>query len=390
MNKKLTFLLACCCGLSVANIYYIQPLLVILAEYFNYHVTSMSTLATLVQLSYALGLFLFVPLGDRISRKKLIICLLLFNMLSLLLMACANQFVMLVIASIFIGLSSVSAQIIIPAVSILASPESKGKQVATVMSGLFAGIVLARTLSGLIAHYMSWRMVFGVAAILDLVMIIGIYNFFPYIKAHAKGSYLKLLGSMFTIFPRQKTLVYCCVAGALMFGAFSAFWGALAYLLSLAPYHYGSNITGLFGLAGLVGMFASKYIGMFADKWTAKTTVTVGACIMILAFIFISQARLSLLFLLVGVLILDLGGRAGLIGNQLRLFELSVSLRSRLNTMFMAVYFIGGAIGTRFGSEIAVQTGWNGLAILGVTLGFLVVVFNCVTRCLWKIKHASS
>ncbi|MEM9243527.1 MAG: MFS transporter [Pseudomonadota bacterium] len=374
--KTLCFIFACISGFAVANIYYNQPLLVLFAQTFHRSVSSISIVLSTVQFSYAAGLILFVPLGDKLSRRKLIITLLVFNTLSLVLAGVAPNFISFCLANAAIGATSIIAQIIIPTASILSQPEHKAKNVATVISGLAAGIMFARTLSGFIGHYAGWRTVYFFAGGVDIILLCIVIALFPRVKSTLQISYVNLLRSLYQLFFKEKLLRHTCFCGALSFAAFNAFWGSLAYLLSLKPYGYSSNVVGIFGLAGIVSIISSRFIGMLSDRVGVHHVVTLGAVILGIAFLLIWQAPVNLWWLIIGAIVLDLGGRTGLISNQLRLFSLASALRSRLNTVFMASYLLGGSIGTRVGIEVATVGHWRGLAILGITIAAVIFIFN--------------
>ncbi|QEL57475.1 MFS transporter [Chromobacterium paludis] len=376
MRSRTLFLFAGICAFSVANIYYNQPLLVLFAQTFGTDVGQASSIAMTVQLAYAAGLVLFVPLGDWVSRRKLMISLLFINAASSIWAATSPSLPMLIAAHIAIGMTSVGAQIIIPAVSLMTSPEQRGRAVGTVMSGLLAGILLARTLSGLVGDYAGWRTMYVLAAAIDLGLIVVVAAALPAGGGLTRSSYGQLLRSLGQLLATERELRLACLCGALMFGAFSALWGALAYLLSRPPYHFHSDVVGLFGLVGIVGIFASPFIGRLSDRLGARTVVLLGAIAAACAFALIGSSALLLPALLLGIVILDLGGRAGLVGNQLRALSLSDSARSRLNTVFMACYFLGGALGTRAGAALAGEYGWSGIAALGLAASTVVIVLN--------------
>jgi predicted MFS family arabinose efflux permease len=378
LSRALVIMLALACGLAVANIYYNQPLLMLFAQTFHCSNASASLVPTVVQISYAIGLILFAPLGDKMNRRKLIIILLIINICGLILAAIAPKFEVLIVANIIIGLTSVSAQLIIPAASVLASPLSRGKVIGTVMSGLFAGILLARTVSGFVGEYAGWRAMYWIATGLDIILIMVIYTKLPQNIASINISYKRLLYSMWELLKTEPVLRNASVAGFLLFAAFSALWGTLAFLLSQAPYHFNSGIVGSFGLVGILGMLASPTIGAFAGKFGGRRIVSIGAIITAIAFIFIWQAQSHLWALIFGITLLDIGGRMGLVGNQVRLYTLAPEIRSRLNTIFMSCYFIGGAVGTRFGAAAGSYAGWLGIAVLGGALALLLAITQSI------------
>ncbi len=297
-------------------------------------------------------------------------------MAGLILAAIAPKFEVLAIANIIIGLTSVSAQLIIPTVSLLASSESRGKIVGTVMSGLFAGILLARTVSGFVGEYAGWRSMYWLAAGLNLILIAIIYTSLPRQILSTAISYKRLLYSMLELIKTEPILRLASMTGFALFAAFSGLWGTLAFLLNQAPYHFNSSIVGSFGLVGILGMIASPTIGSLSGRWGGGKIVAMGGLMSVIAFILIGRSGFHLTALILGIILLDIGSRMGLVGNQVRIYTLSPEMRSRLNTVFMSCYFVGGAVGTRLGAAAGTYAGWLGIAVLGAALALLVAVIQ--------------
>ncbi|MDB6372912.1 MFS transporter [Photorhabdus bodei] len=372
-------LLSAACGFAVANIYYNQPLLPIIGTSFNVNGSISGWIATLTQIGYATGLLFFGPLGDTLSRRKLIFCLLIGNIISLILCATAPNFTYLLASSLIVGLTSISAQIIIPAVSGWVIPEKRGRAVGSLMSGLFAGALLARALSGAVGEHFGWREMFILAALIDICLFFLVWFVLPEIETPHTMTYGQLLISLGKLVKQQPLLREAALSGFLLFAAFNTLWGSLALLLSQPPYGWGSDITGLFGLTGIVGMLASPIIGSLTDRFGGKAIVAAGALLVTLALCLISGTSHSILFLFVGIILLDLGSRAGLVANQIRLYTLLPDARSRLNTIFMTCYFAGGAIGSSLGAVAAWHFSWYGVAFSGggcALLAALWVLFN--------------
>ncbi|MCT8342416.1 MULTISPECIES: MFS transporter [Photorhabdus] len=249
-------LLSAACGFAVANIYYNQPLLPVIGTSFNVNGSISGWIATLTQIGYAMGLLFFGPLGDALSRRKLIFCLLIGNIISLILCATAPNFTYLLASSLIVGLTSISAQIIIPAVSGWVIPEKRGRAVGSLMSGLFAGALLARALSGAVGEHVGWREMFILAALIDICLLFLVWFILPQIEIPHTITYSQLLISLGKLIKQQSLLREAALSGFLLFAAFNTLWGSLALLLSQPPYGWGSDITGLFGLTGIVGMLA--------------------------------------------------------------------------------------------------------------------------------------
>ncbi|WP_273685679.1 MFS transporter [Pseudomonas aeruginosa] len=372
--------LSAACGFAVANLYYSQPLLPQMAATFGADASAQGAIAMLTQTGYAAGLLLFGPLGDRLDRRWLITALLLVNMVGLALCAMATSLSGLLAACVLVGLTAVSAQIIIPAVSGLVDPARRGQTVGRLMSGLFAGTLLARTISGYVGAHTSWRVVFELAAAIDVALIALVWRYLPQTEPGSDLSYPKLLASLGQLLARQPLLREACLAGFLLFAAFNVLWGTLALMLARPPYGYGSEVAGLFGVVGVVGMLASTAIGRLADRGGGRRVVALAAGLVMLAFVLVAGSAVNIGFLIVGVVILDLGSRANLVANQTRLYALLPQARGRLNTVFMTCYFLGGAAGSALGAAVAGRFGWRGVATAGVLCALLALGVGAIHR----------
>lgn len=372
-------LMATACAFAVATLYYNQPLLPEIGASFGRSVSDASLIATLTQLGYAAGLLLFVPLGDKVNRKRLILVLLISNIASLLAVIAAPSFAMLLLASFALGMTAVTAQVVIPAVSGIAAPESRGRIVGTLLSGLSAGLLFARTLSGLVGAHAGWRTMFVVAIGIDLALMIIVIFRLPKTKPGSTQSYPALLASLWTLVRKEPVLRAAALTGFLMFAAFSALWASLAALIARPPYGFGPDIAGAFGFAGIAGLLASPYIGRAVDRFGSAIVLGAGAATVALAFACVAGAANHLGLLIGAMVLLDIGNRAGLVANQHRIYALSTEARSRLNTVFMTCYFLGGATGAAVAAPVAAHSGWPGLAATGSGFALAALVVHCVT-----------
>lgn len=372
----LIIMMAAACGFAVANIYYNQSMLPLFAATFQRSTSEAGQVATITQLGYAAGLLLFVPLGDRMTRKPLLLTLLAANTLALVGLALAPTFQALLVGSALLGLTSVSAQIIIPAASLLASPAQRGKVMGMLISGLSTGILLARTLSGFVGSHAGWRSMFAVAAGLDMALFALIALRLPAAAPASNLPYGKLLQSLWVLFCKESALRAAAGAGALTFAAFSSFWGALAFLLAQPPYRLGSDVAGMFGLAALIGITLSTAIGGLTDRRGTRYVLLIGGVVLSLASASLWFGASSLLLLVGAAILIDLGNRAGLIASQTRIYALSTEARSRLNTVFMCSYFFGGAAGSAIGAIAADHAGWHGLALVSMLLSLAAIAVH--------------
>lgn len=370
------YLMSVICALCVANIYYNQPILMLISDSLGIRHSAIGNIPTIIQLAYAVGLLFIVPLGDKLNRKKLLQTLLLINFLASITATIFNSLMSLEIASFFIGVTSIGAQIIIPAASQYVDKKDTGKAVGILLSGLVTGILFARLCSGYIGEIWGWKAVFIFAACADLCILFVIHSKFPNNSGNSQISYKKLMQSTFLLFRSEKELRRSCLSGFLIFGSYSALWGIVAYLTSLSPFYLTSNEVGLLGLSGIAGIIASPYIGHLADKNSPGFVVAIGSIISFAGFTVMYCSTHNLMFLFISMILLDVSARHSIIGNQLRAFSLSEHARSRLNTVFMTSYFLGGSIGTKLGSNIGGTYGWTGLTLLGCSAAIIVLIAN--------------
>lgn len=366
-------LMAIACAMAVATLYYNQPLLPQMGASFGRSPAESTVITTITQFGYTAGLFFFVPLGDKFDARHLVCGLASLNILALLATTFAQTFDGLLVASFAIGLTTISAQILIPAVSGIAGQVERGRIVGVLLSGMSAGLLLSRAFSGFVGAHGGWRLMFVIAAVVDLALIAVVWLRLPALAGRKAISYGSLLGSLWTLFKTEPTLRAACVTGFLMFGSYSAFWGALAGLLALPPYRFGSDISGEFGFVAIVGLLLSPMIGRMVDHHGPRAVLATGALSLFIAFLFVAGSAETIVPLIAGAILIDFGSRAGVVANQSRIYALSAEARSRLNTVFMTAFFLGGSVGTAVASELVAKLDWIGLAITGG--GFALAAF---------------
>lgn len=369
LSKGLLLLMAFAAGMSVANLYYNQPLLADIGRSFGVSPDRIGLVSTCTQIGYAIGMLLFVPLGDIKERKGLITVLLTLVCLSLIGAAAAQNLAWLYIASLAIGLTTVVPQILIPLAATLAAPGEQGKAVGTVMSGLLLGILLTRTVSGLIGGTWGWRFMYALAAVAMLALLILLRMKLPVSRTTAELRYGQLLLSMGQLVKRYAVLRESALIGAANFAAFSIFWTALSFYVAGAPYHYGSQIAGLFGLIGAAGALGAPIVGRLADRFHTKWIIGALITLNIIAYLLFGLLGGMLWALILGVILLDLGVQGTQVANQTRIYALEPPARSRLNTVQMVTTFLGGAIGSSVGSYVWHASGWDGVCLAGGIVG---------------------
>ncbi|MDB6144554.1 MAG: transporter [Pseudomonas sp.] len=374
LTRKMTLLFALASGVIIGNIYYSQPLLATLASTFGYTPAHLGFLVTLTQLGYAAGLLLLVPLGDVLNRRTLIVSLLLLTVLALVAVAISPSFLLFAAASLTLGVVSCVAQLQVPFAASLANDQERGRVVGIVMSGLLLGILLARTVSGTIAHFAGWRMVYGVAAVLILLLTACLARALPQDQRPQQDwRYAQLLGSLLTLLRQHPTIALRSWYGALGYASFSVFWTGLTFLLNAAPYHYSEAQIGAFGLAGAAGALAAGSAGRMADRGQGQRASGLFSAAIVLSFVFIYLGAYSLVSLLIGVLLLDVGVQGMHISNQSVIYALAPEARSRITTLYLTAYFIGGAVGSSAASVAYNHAGWLGVSLVGVGFSGLLL-----------------
>lgn len=266
LSPALIVLMSIATGLAVASNYYAQPLLDTIARNFSLSASSAGFIVTAAQLGYAAGLLFLVPLGDMFERRRLIVSMTLLAAGGMLITASSQSLAMMILGTALTGLFSVVAQILVPLAATLASPDKRGKVVGTIMSGLLLGILLARTVAGLLANLGSWRTVFWVASVLMALMALALWRGLPQMKSETHLNYPQLLGSVFSMFISDKILRTRALLGCMTFANFSILWTSMAFLLAAPPFNYSDGDIGLFGLAGAAGALGARPAGGFADK----------------------------------------------------------------------------------------------------------------------------
>ncbi|CAM3512102.1 MULTISPECIES: MFS transporter [Klebsiella] len=374
------FILALGAGFSVASIYYAQPLLPLMGANLHLSVEGMGLVPTLTQAGYALGILFLLPLGDRHDRRRLI--LLKSAMLAILLFLCSltGQLTSLLVASLLIGMAATMAQDIVPAAAILAPAGKQGKMVGTVMTGLLLGILLSRTVSGVVGAVFGWRVMYQAAAVSVALIGLVMWRVLPRFAIHSTLSYPQLMASMAHLWQRYPALRRAALAQGALSVAFSAFWSTLAVMLS-EHYHMGSAVAGGFGIAGAAGALAAPLAGGLADKFGAGKVTQMGAALVTLSFALMFMLPLlplhgQLALIALSAIGFDLGLQSSLVAHQNLVYSLEPQARGRLNALLFTVVFIGMSLGSVLGSKLYVLAGWNGVVTLAVVSGAIALAIR--------------
>lgn len=370
ISRGMVALLAGASGLIVASLYYAQTLVGPISAATGLSPEAAGLIVTLTQAGYALGLLFVVPLGDLLENRKLIFGALLFASAALAAAAASTNALQFLAASLAIGLGSVAAQVLVPFAAHLSHETTRGQTVGKVVSGLLLGIMLARPAASLIAGYASWRAVFAAASVLVAILAFILRGKLPERVPHAALSYSRLIGSLWHLFRDTPVLRRRAAYHAGLFGAFSMFWTIVPLILEGERFHLSQTGIALFALVGMAGAVASPVAGKLADKGHTLAATAAALLLGILGFalpMWLPGSRfVAIGMLVIASIVLDMGVAANLVLGQRALFALGAEVRSRLNGIYFALFFAGGALGSATGAWVLASYGWRAALLTGI------------------------
>jgi predicted MFS family arabinose efflux permease len=375
LSPATTWLFAVAAGLSVANIYYAQPLLDIMARDLGIAPAVVGLVVTLTQLGYALGLIFVVPLGDLVDRRRLIVGQTLLSVAALGVVAVAGTAAVLFVGMIATGLLAVVVQVLVAFAASLAAPARRGKAVGTVTSGVVIGILGARFLAGSLADLAGWRAVYLTSAVLTLIVAGLLLKALPRrLPPASSESYGAALRSIPMLFLHDRVLLLRGVLALLIFAAFSTFWTALVLPLSGPAFAYSHTQIGLFGLVGMAGALAASGAGRLADRGLAQWTTGLSLALLTASWGLIALLSRSVLFLVAGVILLDLAVQAVHVTNQSIILARYPQASSRLVGGYMVFYSAGSAVGAVGATVLYAHAGWTGVCALGAAFSAVALL----------------
>jgi len=384
-------LLGLACAIGVSTIYFNQPLLVDMGRSYHEPAGDVMFVSGATQVGYALGLLFFVPLGDLLERRSLMMRMYAAVVVSLFLVSMAPSLAWLIAGSVLLGVVASVTHIVLPIAPDMVPNEQRGRAIGTVMMGLLLGILLARTFSGWVSRAATvllqrhggtgflwltdgWRFVFAVAAVGNLAFLFLLARVMPKLPPKQDMGYAQAMRSLWTLFRTQPLLRESSIIGALVFASFSCFWTTLAFLLS-SHYGLGAGVAGSFGLVGAAGALVAPLAGRLSDRHGTRYVITAGVSLLGFSYVLLWAGEWMRLpfaahiaVLVVGVIVLDLGAQLTQVGNQTRIFGLVPSARSRLNTVYMTVYFSGAAAGSALSTMMWVRWNWDGVCVMALLL----------------------
>ncbi len=379
IGAGLTIVLAAACGLIVANLYYAQPLAGPIGATLGMSAELTGLIVTLTQIGYGLGLVFLVPLGDLVENRLLIVTLVVLAAVSLGMAALAASAAVFLAASLLIGMTCVAAQVLVPLAAHMAPEQIRGRVVGNVVSGLLFGIMLARPVASLVADAASWHAVFVLSAVAMLALAAFLWFRLPQRRPHTRLGYGKLIASMGALVTSTPVLRRRAGYQACLFAAFSLFWTVTPLYLTGPQFGLTQRGVALFALAGVAGTIASPIAGRLADAgWTRPATafaLILAAGSFALTFLAEPGSTAALTLLTIAAILLDYGVTTGLVLGQRAIFALGQEQRSRLNGLFIASFFMGGALGSALGGWAFAHGGWPLAGALGAAMPLLALAY---------------
>jgi predicted MFS family arabinose efflux permease len=358
-------------AVCVANNYYAQPLLPLIRADMGLSNLQASMVPWLTQVGYALGLFLIIPLGDLLQRRNIILANLTILLVALLVLVFARNYPLVLIASFAVGAVSVSPQILIPIAAQCAVPGRKAQSNGIVLSGLVTGVLASRALSGIVGEFLGWRAIYWVAAALAVGSWIAIWRVLPPMPTNFRGGWVGLMRSVFVVARDHPVILGYAARAALCFGSMLAMWSTLAYKMAEAPFHAGSTVVGLLALCGVGGALTANVAGEYIQRFGIRPFSIAGCVLMLIAWVFFAGFSHSYFGIIVGIVLLDIGMQLMQLSNQSAALAVDLAATSRINTVFMGTYFIGGALGTLLASVLWNSLAWTGVIAVGA--GFVAI-----------------
>jgi len=368
------------CAVGVSTMYYNQPLLLEMGHTYGATAGRTGFVAVATQVGYAMGLLFFVPLGDLMERRALMMRMFGAVAVALVLVAMAPSLGWLIAGSVLIGLFASVTHVVLPIAPDLVTDEQRGRAIGIVMTGLLLGILLARTFAGWVSNITGWRYVFVIAALMNAAFVPLLWRKMPKLPPKQALRYRDAMISLWTLYRTQPVLRESSELGALVFASFSCFWTTLAFML-YRHYGLGAGVAGTFGVVGAAGAMVAPIAGRMSDKHGSRWVVSVGLSLLAASYLLLwgeESARMStalhIVALVIGVVVLDMGAQMTQVANQTRIFGLDASARSRLNTVYMTVYFTGAAVGSALATVAWVRWQWNGVSVLALGLIGLAIL----------------
>jgi len=371
-------MMAIVAGAVITNIYSTQPILPLIAADLHVDQTQVALVAGAALLGFSTGLALLLPLGDRFDRRKLVLGQIVLAFCLAALAAMAPGIWSLMAASFGLGIVSCVPQQLVPFAAVMSHPAQRGRSVGTVVSGIMVGALLGRTVAGAVGAAYGWRAVYGLEAAFMIPVWLAAAALLPPGVPTSSLSYGRLLASLWPLARDHRPIRESMMIQALLWACFNAFWVNLAALLAAGSWHLNSAWAGSFGIIGAAGALAATVGGRATDRLGSRNVVAASIGIVTVAYMLLAGAESSMVLLVAGVLVLDIGVQAGLVSNQTRAFAVDPTAQGRINSLYMTATFFGGAVGVAVSGWLMTHFGWTGVVAFGFVLGLLATAIHWI------------
>lgn len=366
-------------GISVANIYYCQPLLNMISEDTGLSTFEVNLMPVFTQVGYALGLLFIIPLGDLYNRRKTILASFSAVVMALLVIYLSGNTALLLGASFVTGFCSVSPQVFIPFVSLYAKPDQKERKVGIVLSGLLVGILASRVVSGYVGHVMGWRSMYLIAAVIMALSALIILRIFPNVEPTYHGTFASLMKSIRLLIKDHPRSMLYSIRSAFAFGSMLGIWACLAFRMKEAPFFADSDTVGMLALCGVAGALTASNVGKYIPRYGVECINGIGAALVALSWGVMALFDDTYVGMIAGIIIIDIGMQCIQLSNQSATMRLCPDATSRMNTIYMVTYFIGGSFGTFLAGTMWSMYGWMGTVASGMGMILVSILISLVS-----------
>ena len=380
LPMPLILVLSVMAGISVANIYYCQPLLNMICEETGLSTFEVNLMPVFTQVGYALGLLFIIPMGDLYNRRKTILASFSAVVISLLVIYASDSTSLLLGASFVTGFCSVSPQVFIPFVSLFAKPDQKERKVGIVLSGLLVGILASRVVSGYVGHLMGWRSMYLIAAVIMALSALIILRIFPNVEPTYQGTFGSLMKSFTKLLKDHPRSLLYSIRSSFAFGSMLGLWACLAFRMKEAPFFADSDTVGMLALCGVAGALTASNVGKYIPRYGVERINGIGASLMVLSWIIMYLFQNTYTGMIAGIIIIDIGMQCIQLSNQSATMRLCPEATSRMNTIYMVTYFIGGSFGTFLAGTMWSLYGWSGMVAAGFGMILVSILITLMHR----------
>lgn len=371
LSKSFIFIMAVTCGLCAGSNYYNQPLIYSIAQALQVNAEQVAFTIVIGQLSYAVGLFILVPLGDFFEKRRYICVLMCCTGFAQVGLSFSQSLPVLYGFTFLATFFSIATQVLVPFAAGLASPEKSPQIVGTLMSGLFLGILLARSVAGLLSTIWSWHAVYLLSGLLILAFAAVMWLKLPDARKSHQLTVLQIYRSLFSLATHQPHLLRRGLAGGIGFGILALIFTTMTFILANEPYHFNDFQIGLFGIVGLAGVFATPWAGKQIAAGGENRVALICMWLLLIAWIPLYFAQQSLFAYAIGVILAYFGLSAFHVLNQNLVYRISAEARSRINSIYMTLYFGGAALGSFIAVYAWKHWGWLACVALGLSMAVI-------------------